>query len=42
MVRGQTTSGIELWSAESWSAYNGGSDESIEDLAKELAEIGLL
>ena len=33
---------IELWSAESWSAYNSGADESIEALAEELAGIGLL
>lgn len=33
---------IELWSAEAWNIYNGGADESIEDLAKELAEFGLL
>jgi len=35
---------IELWDAERWGAYNdGGTDEgSIEDLAKELADAGLL
>jgi MraZ protein len=32
---------IEIWDAEKWSEYNGGVEESIEDLAKELAEAGL-
>ncbi len=32
---------IELWDAEAWSAYSE-AGESIEDLAKELADAGLL
>lgn len=33
---------IELWDAEAWAAYNGEDEGSIEDLAKELADAGLL
>ena len=33
---------IEIWDADAWSAYNGEADGSIEDLAKELADAGLL
>lgn len=34
---------IEIWDAEAWSAYQTGEDEaSIEDLARELADSGLL
>ena len=34
---------IEIWDAEKWAAYTvGGADESIEDIAKELADAGLL
>ena len=33
---------IELWDAEKWDAYNGGAEGSIEDLAQELADAGLL
>jgi MraZ protein len=32
---------IEIWDATQWSAYNGGVEGSIEDLAKELADAGL-
>lgn len=33
---------IELWDAAAWSAYADEADENIEDLAKELADAGLL
>jgi MraZ protein len=33
---------IEMWDADAWSAYNGTTGESIEDLAQELASAGLL
>jgi len=34
---------IEIWDAEAWNAYKAGEDSgSIEDLAKELADAGLL
>jgi MraZ protein len=34
---------IEIWDSEAWAAYQGGEDEgSIEDLARELADAGLL
>jgi len=33
---------IEIWDAETWNEYNGGVEGSVEDLAKELAEAGLL
>ena len=33
---------IEIWDAEAWAAYNGEADGSIEDLAQELANAGLL
>lgn len=34
---------IEIWDAEAWSAYQSGEDQgSIEDLARELADSGLL
>jgi len=34
---------IEIWDAEAWSAYQAGEDEgTIEDLARELADSGLL
>jgi MraZ protein len=33
---------IEIWDAEGWAAYNGEDEGSIEDLAKELADAGLL
>ena len=33
---------IEIWDAEAWATYNGEGEGSIEDLAEELAEAGLL
>ena len=33
---------IEIWDAETWATYNGEGEVSIEDLAEELAEAGLL
>lgn len=33
---------IEIWDADAWSTYNGEDEGSIEDLAKELADAGLL
>jgi len=33
---------IEIWDAEAWAAYNGEVEGSIEDLAQELANAGLL
>ena len=33
---------MEIWSAESWSAYNGEADENIGELTRELADAGLL
>jgi MraZ protein len=33
---------IEIWDAGAWSSYNGASTDKIEDLAKELADAGLL
>jgi MraZ protein len=33
---------IEIWDAEHWAEYNGEDEGSIENLAKELAEAGLL
>ncbi len=32
---------IEIWDAEAWKAYNREAEESINDLAKELADAGL-
>jgi MraZ protein len=33
---------IEIWDAEAWATYNGEGEGSIEDLAEELADAGLL
>lgn len=33
---------IELWDAVAWGAYNGATADNAEDLARELAEAGLL
>jgi len=33
---------IELWDAKNWSAYNGDTTGRIEDVTKELAELGIL
>ena len=33
---------IEIWDAESWSAYEGETELNAEDLARELADAGLL
>jgi MraZ protein len=33
---------IEIWDAEAWRAYNGEDQTSVEDLARELADAGLL
>ena len=33
---------LEIWDAEAWSAYEGESELSAEDLARELADAGLL
>ena len=33
---------IEIWDADTWSEYSGKAEGSIEDLAQELAEAGLL
>ncbi len=33
---------IEIWDAETWAGYSGESADNIEDLAKELADAGLL
>ena len=33
---------IEIWDSEAWATYNGEGEGSIEDLAEELAEAGLL
>ena len=33
---------IEIWDADAWSEYNGEAEGSIEDLARELADAGLL
>ena len=33
---------IEIWDAEAWATYNGEDEGSIEDLAEELADAGLL
>jgi MraZ protein len=33
---------IEIWDAEAWSAYNREAEAGIDDLAKELADAGLL
>ena len=33
---------IEIWDADAWATYNGEGEGSLEDLAEELAEAGLL
>lgn len=33
---------IELWDAATWAAYNGETTEHIEDVTRELAELGIL
>ncbi|GAB4283664.1 MAG: division/cell wall cluster transcriptional repressor MraZ [Coriobacteriia bacterium] len=33
---------IELWDSQRWAAYNGETAEQIEDVTKELAELGIL
>jgi MraZ protein len=33
---------VELWDAKKWSAYNGDTTGRIEDVTKELAELGIL
>jgi MraZ protein len=33
---------IEIWDADAWTDYNGGAEGSVEDLARELADAGLL
>ena len=33
---------IEIWDAEAWSAYEGETESNVEDLARELADAGLL
>ncbi len=33
---------IEIWDAETWSAYEGEIEQNAEDLARELADAGLL
>ncbi len=33
---------IELWDAEKWAAYNGETTDRIEDVTRELAELGIL
>jgi MraZ protein len=33
---------IEIWDAETWAAYNGETTDRIEDVTRELAELGIL
>lgn len=33
---------IELWDAQKWAAYNGETTDRIEDVTRELAELGIL
>jgi len=33
---------IELWDAQTWAAYNGETTDRIEDVTRELAELGVL
>lgn len=33
---------IELWDADTWAAYNGETTNRIEDVTRELAELGIL
>jgi MraZ protein len=33
---------VEIWDAETWASYNGETTERIEDVTRELAELGFL
>ena len=33
---------IELWDAKKWAAYNGETTDRIDDVTRELAELGIL